>query len=291
MRILLRQWTVGIWVVLTGCSSVQHVTREVSPASPPATEVQAATEATVDGPPLEDHDVTHVSNAIPKVEPLSRYGNPPSYEVFGKRYKVMDKSHGYTEKGVASWYGKKFHGQRTSSGEPFDMFGMTAAHRSLPIPTYAKVKNLKNGKEVIVKVNDRGPFAKDRIIDLSYAAAKKLGFHDAGTAHVHVSAIDPNTWKKKEKEKEKNKAAIKKTTTTPQPIYLQLGAFNKKLSADELAKQASAFIAKHSAEKYHVHVMSDTMADHVLYRVRVGPIQDHTLAEKLKKQLNAMVVS
>ncbi|MBS0287092.1 MAG: septal ring lytic transglycosylase RlpA family protein [Proteobacteria bacterium] len=153
-----------------------------------------------DGPPESDIDVTHIPNATPKVEPLSRYGNPNKYEVFGKHYYTMPHSKGYAAEGTASWYGRKFHGQRTSSGEPYDMYGMTAAHRSLPLPTYAKVENLHNGKHVIVKINDRGPFVKGRLIDLSYAAAKKLGIHASGTGKVRITAIDPVHWHKQQKE-------------------------------------------------------------------------------------------
>lgn len=153
-----------------------------------------------DGPPELDIDVTHIPNATPKVEPLSRFGNPTKYEVFGKNYRTMPHSRGYAAEGTASWYGRKFHGQRTSSGEPYDMYGMTAAHRSLPLPTYAKIENLHNGKEVIVKINDRGPFVKDRLIDLSYAAAKKLGIHASGTGKVRITAIDPVAWHKQQKE-------------------------------------------------------------------------------------------
>lgn len=152
-----------------------------------------------DGPPESDIDVTHIPNATPKIEPLSRYGNPNKYEVFGKHYYTMPHSKGYAAEGTASWYGRKFHGQRTSSGEPYDMYGMTAAHRSLPLPTYAKVENLHNGKEVIVKINDRGPFVKGRLIDLSYAAAKKLGIHSTGTGKVRITAIDPTAWHKQQK--------------------------------------------------------------------------------------------
>lgn len=160
---------------------------------------EIAEEEEGDGPPDDDIDVTHIPNATPKLEPLSRYGNMPVYEVWGSRYKVMPHSKGYKAQGTASWYGKKFHGQRTSSGEKYDMYGMTAAHRSLPLPTYAKVKNLKNGKEVIVKINDRGPFVHDRLIDLSYAAAKKLGIHSTGTGKVQITAIDPSQWHKQNK--------------------------------------------------------------------------------------------
>lgn len=117
-------------------------------------------------------DVSHIPDAKPRYEPRSKYGNPDSYVVNGKRYYVMKSSSGYVERGVASWYGNKFHGRRTSSGETYNMYAMTAAHKSLPLPTYARVTNLQNGRSVVVKVNDRGPFLHNRIIDLSYAAAE-----------------------------------------------------------------------------------------------------------------------
>jgi rare lipoprotein A len=124
-------------------------------------------------------------------EPKSRYGNPSSYEVFDQRYFVLDKAEGYRERGGASWYGKKFHGRRTSSGEPYDMYEMTAAHRTLPLPSYVRVTHLGNGRSAIVRVNDRGPFHEDRIIDLSYAAAARLGITEAGHAPVEVEALAP----------------------------------------------------------------------------------------------------
>ncbi|MGB5735215.1 MAG: septal ring lytic transglycosylase RlpA family protein [Thiohalocapsa sp.] len=136
---------------------------------------------TSDGPP----------DAVPRVEPKARYGNMKSYVVYGKTYYPKQSSRGHVERGIASWYGPKFHGRKTSSGEPYDMHQMTAAHKTLPLPTYALVKNLENGRSAIVKVNDRGPFVGDRIIDLSYAAAKKLGVDQKGTARVEVVSIDP----------------------------------------------------------------------------------------------------
>ena len=128
-------------------------------------------------------------DAVPRPEARSRYGNGPLYEVFGQRYQVLDSSYGYVEQGVASWYGKKFHGRLTSSREPYDMYAMTAAHKSLPLPTYVEVRNLSNGRSVVVRVNDRGPFVKNRLIDLSYAAAQKLGIVRDGTGMVEVRAI------------------------------------------------------------------------------------------------------
>jgi len=129
-------------------------------------------------------------NVIPKVENYSKYGNPKTYKVFGVKYRTLETHIGYSEIGIASWYGKKFHGKLTSSREVYDMYKITAAHKSLPIPCYAKVTNLENNKSLIVRVNDRGPFKKGRIIDLSYAAAKKLDIVDEGTAQVLVEAID-----------------------------------------------------------------------------------------------------
>jgi rare lipoprotein A len=130
-------------------------------------------------------------DAVPRAEPKSKYGNPDSYVVFGKRYYTKDSAAGHVERGVASWYGPKFHGRRTSSGEPYNMYAMTAAHKTLPLPTYARVTNLGNGRSAVVKINDRGPFHGDRVIDLSYAAANKLGVVAEGTARVEVRAIDP----------------------------------------------------------------------------------------------------
>jgi rare lipoprotein A len=136
-------------------------------------------------------DLSNIPDAVPQVEPKSPYGNPESYVVFGRRYHTLDSSKGYVARGLASWYGPKFDGRRTSSGEPYDMYAMTAAHKTLPLPTYARVTNMENGRSAIVKVNDRGPFYGDRIIDLSYAAASKLGVVDNGTAMVEVRAINP----------------------------------------------------------------------------------------------------
>ena len=136
-------------------------------------------------------DLDQVPDAVPVAEPLSRYGNPEEYEVFGEKYRVMDSSEGYVAEGLASWYGEEFQGKPTSSGEPYDMYLMTAAHRTLPIPTYVEVTNLENGRVAVVRVNDRGPFHDDRIIDLSYVAARKLGVVGPGTARVRVRALEP----------------------------------------------------------------------------------------------------
>lgn len=144
-----------------------------------------------DGPGRSIPDASELPNATPKDVPRSRYGNPESYEVLGQRYHVMSDASGFHQRGIASWYGRKFHGQRTSSGEPYDMYAMTAAHKTLPLPSWVEVTNLDNGRKAVVKVNDRGPFAKGRIIDLSYAAATKLGVVSPGTAPVSIRVVGP----------------------------------------------------------------------------------------------------
>ena len=132
-----------------------------------------------------------VPDAVPRAEVKTRSGNPESYEVDGKEYHVLDTSRGYKQRGIASWYGQAFHGRRTSSGEPYDMYQMTAAHKTLPLPTYVQVTNLENGHTVVLRVNDRGPFVEERIIDVSYVAAQRLGMVGSGTARVEVVALDP----------------------------------------------------------------------------------------------------
>jgi rare lipoprotein A len=179
---------------------------------------------------------------------LARYGNQSPYTVLGKTYTVMPSNKGYQERGIASWYGSKFHGRRTSSGEPYDMHLATAAHKRLPLPTYAEVTNLDNGRKMIVKINDRGPFHDDRVIDLSYAAAIKLGVDRTGTARVDVRAIDVGMSKP---------AAVK----VPDGTFLQVGAFSKRKTADDLAGKMIA------AELKPVTVQRSRG----LYKVWIGP--------------------
>ena len=152
---------------------------------PPAGPVEAPPAAAAPAP------ISQVgADVIPKAEPRSRYGNPPFYDVYGKRYYVLSSSADYVERGVASWYGPGFHRVKTSTGELYDMYGMSAAHRTLPLPAYVRVTNLQNGRSVVVRVNDRGPFVGNRIIDLSYTAAAKLDMLRDGTAMVEVRSLD-----------------------------------------------------------------------------------------------------
>lgn len=178
---LLLAAVLGVALTTSGCFLQQRgQQRELPPREEPR---QSANEIPA--------DVANIPDAVPRDEPLSQYGNPESYTVYGETYQVLPTAQGYNERGYASWYGRKFHGRRTSSGEIYDMYQMTAAHRTLPLPTFVKVRNLENNRVITVRVNDRGPFHSDRIIDLSYAAAAKLGILDAGSAMVQVEAINP----------------------------------------------------------------------------------------------------
>ncbi|CDF82083.1 septal ring lytic transglycosylase RlpA family protein [Pseudomonas sp. QL9] len=145
-----------------------------------------------DGAPWWDVDVSRIPDAVPMPHNGPLKNNP--YTVLGKTYYPLNDARTYAVTGTASWYGTKFHGQATANGEMYDLYGMTAAHKTLPLPSYVRVTNLDNGKSVIVRVNDRGPFYSDRVIDLSFAAAKKLGYAEVGTARVKVEGIDPVRW-------------------------------------------------------------------------------------------------
>ncbi|MCS2609407.1 septal ring lytic transglycosylase RlpA family protein [Halomonas dongshanensis] len=200
---------VALAVLISGCAGQQQTQRVASDdtdfpsASTPSSSSSAANDRQTaggryamsgDAYPVEPPDVTQVPDAEPRIEPRSSAGNRSTYEVWGETYHVLPDARGYTRQGTASWYGEKFHGYATSNGEIYDMYKMSAAHRSLPLPTFARVTSLSNGRSVIVRVNDRGPFHSDREIDLSYAAAARLGILDNGTGRVKVEAIDPERW-------------------------------------------------------------------------------------------------
>ncbi len=228
-----------------------------------------------DGAPARRLDPNSIPTAVPRVEPLSRRGNPDSYVVNGRRYYVLNDSHGYTEQGIASWYGTKFHGRTTSSGEPYDMYAMTAAHKSLPLPTYVEVTNLRNGRQIIVKVNDRGPFHGNRIIDLSYAAATKLGILGEGTGLVQVRAINPGL------------RPVAAMTSSPTPrvesqaldLFIQVGAFSSESTALRLQSRLSAPLNR------DVRIQQASVGGRPIYRVQVGPLASVQLADNVTEQL------
>lgn len=219
-----------------------------------------------DGPPKGTVDLSKVKEPIPKKEPLSHYGNPTSYVINGHRYHVLKSSEGYHQQGIASWYGTKFNGHLTSTREMYDMLAMTAASPILPLPTYVKVTNLDNHRQTIVRVNDRGPFHSGRILDLSYAAASKLGMLQKGTAHVRVDAITSSV----------------KTHSKVAPYYVQVGAFNDYAYAQSLAKKL------HTLLKCSVQVLSTQGSSdikHTVWRVQVGPLKTLPQSKKIQEIL------
>ena len=175
-------------------------------------------------------NVDSIPDAVPKSEPRSAHGNPAFYDVLGRRYFVLPSAQGYTERGVASWYGPTFHGESTSNGERYDMYGMTAAHKTLPLPTYARVTNLKNGRSIVVRINDRGPFVANRLIDLSYTAASKLDMLREGTTLVEVHTLTPD-----------EPDNLTRTSESPPPtLYVQVGAFSDERNASRAVERLHA---------------------------------------------------
>jgi rare lipoprotein A len=217
--------------------------------------------------PIENRTKT-VNPTIIKVPPeitRSKSGNPTSYVVFGKRYYVMDNAHGFVERGVASWYGKKFHGRKTSSGEVYDMHAMTAAHKKLPLPSYVRVVNIENGRSIVVKVNDRGPFVGDRIIDLSFAAATKLGLIEPGTGEVEISVL--NSPKSEERPVIRMIPLVEKVAEDV-PLFVQVGSFGVELNAQNLVQRL------HDSNEPSAKVYKLTNVQRTFYRVRLGPLYD-----------------
>lgn len=215
-------------------------------------------------------NLANIPNAVPKAEPLSKYGNKPVYSVDGETYHVLKSSAGYDAKGIASWYGVKFNGRRTSSGEPYDMYGMTAASKVLPLPTYVRVTNLDNGRQVVVKVNDRGPFHQNRIIDLSYTAAYKLGVLPTGTALVRVQAISSHT---------PYQEAVTHVQPSHPKIYLQVAALSNHKNAELLVQRLQRQV------KEPVILRTAGTNSHPIYRVQIGPLSDVSLSDALYKKI------
>ncbi len=237
-------------------------------------------------------------DAVPRPEPRSRYGNGPVYEVFDKTYRVMDSGSGYKERGVASWYGKKFHGRLTSNREPYDMYAMTAAHKTLPLPTYVRVRNLRNNRSIIVRVNDRGPFVHNRIIDLSYAAALKLDMVRDGTSLVEVTAIsfDDPPGDRPVRVVEPAQPPAPKPAPAPDPettpeiqkyseIFVQVGAFGDRANAE---RRRSALLSGGIGGTF---IFADEAATPPMYRVRIGPIDGVNDYDALVRKLEALGIS
>ncbi len=204
-------------------------------------------------------DILAIPDAVPHAEPRSKFGNPPFYDVLGRRYYVLGSALGYDERGVASWYGPTFHGENTAMGETYDMYAMTAAHKTLPLPCYVRVTNLRNGLSVVVRINDRGPFVANRLIDLSYTAAAKLDMLRDGTAFVEVQALVPGV--------PAAEPLTRASESPPPALFVQVGAFANEDNAWRLyarlraAGFANAFVLARPENAR-------------LFRVRLGPLSD-----------------
>ena len=247
----------------TACSITAP--RPAPPAAPAPQPVAPSPPPAVDALP----------DAVPRAEPRSAHGNPPFYDVLGHRYYVLAVPDGYLERGVASWYGPTFHGGSTSSGEQYDMYAMTAAHKTLPLPCYARVTNLRNGRSVVVRINDRGPFVANRLIDLSYSAAAKLDMIRDGTSLVEVRTLTASV-----------PDVLTRTSAQPPPaLYVQAGAFADQHNAQRLLARLQAagleraFIALPLQDGAH------------LYRVRLGPVQSVAQFDELSARLTALGIA
>jgi len=218
-------------------------------------------------------DTSTIPDAVPIYEPITKAGNKSPYTQFGKTYHLLPTSEGYRETGIASWYGSKFHGRLTSNGEIYNMYGMTAAHKTLPIPTYVRVTNLDNNRSVVLKVNDRGPFHESRIIDISYVAALKLGFADQGTAPVLVEALQPSS--ATQNNNKKPPITAQRPSAMPSGHYLQAGSFDSEQSAKQLAAKVGK-LTNYPVSTYHRDAV---------FKVWIGPIAESAELNLIKRRL------
>ena len=240
-----------------------------------------------DRPPRQDRDISAIPDAVPKIEPITQAGNKTPYRVLGQTYHLLSDNRGYKARGIASWYDTKLHGKKTSNGETYNMFAMSAAHKTLRMPAYVRVTNIDNGRQVVVRVNDRGPFLHDRLIDLSYAAAKKLGYADSGFARVDIEYIDPLAQQAQSQQQPQSQTQAQPVPPLPQlkerPMasgaYLQLAAF----STAKPALQMQARVRKLSA--HSVLMMINEGGKGLLYKVLVGPLDGPAEQQRLKQLL------
>jgi rare lipoprotein A len=260
-------------LAISGCSTISRV-EPPPPASAPAKGAYYKDDGPGANPPA---DLAAIPDPVPRLEPLHRFANRP-YQVFGKDYVPGAQLAPFRQTGVASWYGRRYHGAPTSSGERYDMYAMSAAHPTLPIPSYARVTNLANRRSVVVRINDRGPFHAERIIDLSYTAAWKLGYADAGNARVEVEALLPGTSAPSQEARKPEPVQEAKTQTGG--IFLQLGAFS----------------AREAAENFRVRVyrelawLSDAIqvnAGGAVFRLHLGPYRSQEEARSIADRIQA----
>jgi len=277
-------WTLALVsaLVLAGCAS-----------APPQTDHSSRYTISQDRAPSGHFDASGLTDARPVYEAPKKAGNKSPYSVWGKQYSVLESNDDYVSRGIASWYGEKFHGHKTSNGETFDMYEMSAAHKSLRIPSYAKVTNLDNGRSVIVRVNDRGPFHSGRLIDLSYAAAKKLGYQARGTARVEVAAItirpdgtmflagQPFLPGEAVGQPESSVVASGQMAGDNRALFVQLGSFSNRDPAEKLLSRARAVLT----DPMRVRAIDTDSGRY--HRVQVGPFDSEDSARRTQGILKA----
>jgi rare lipoprotein A len=298
---MMRRRDIGLLILLlaSGCSQFPEQPKDNRPWGPPSANLPPPT-PTGDHGPAQPVDVSKVQDAVPTDVTPSRSGNPQSYTVLGKTYTLVPSCKGYHDRGIASWYGLQFHGGRTSDGETYDMYAMTAANKVVPIPCYARVTNLKNGKSVIVKINDRGPFVENRLIDLSYAAASKLEMLGPGTALVDVTAVGPGDLPPPVANAPPAAsvaaavvalppaASLTPAQTASPPVggapqvYLQVGAYATRANADTVVTKLGG------AGVEHAFILPAQDGARTLYKVRIGPLADVDSVDKLTSRLKEL---
>ena len=268
-------YLMAILAVIDACSS----------ASPPPAKNPNAGRYSImqDRAPEKPIDIINIPEVVPEPVVRTIAGNRSPYTVLGNSYFVLPSEEGYSERGIASWYGEKFHGHKTSNGEVFDMYQVSAAHKSLPIPSFLRVTNLDNNRSIIVRVNDRGPFHGNRIIDLSYAAALKLGYADIGTARVQLDSIITEKLSSGSVSRGNiEPKALSSVSRVLKDQYLQIAALSSRASATELLANVEEVID----EPVFINIMKDPTGK-TLYRVRVGPIGDLAELENISRKLVA----
>ncbi len=274
-RVLRNSGLLVTLMLLAACASTPDDRR--SAERPPA-EVDHSARYTIDQDraPTVPLNRANVREIVPVPETRTMAGNFSPYTVNGRTYTVMASEEGYAETGYASWYGEKFHGHLTSNGEIYDMYQVSAAHTRLPIPSYVKVTNLENNRELVVRVNDRGPFHDDRIIDLSYAAAYLLGFSDQGTARVHVEALIPSL-------ENQGYHSRQPTLAGGGGQFLQVGAFSDRSTAERALQTVQSMTTR----PVFIRSVETDNTRHTLHRVRVGPIADPQEVSRIKALITA----
>jgi len=269
-------------LAVAGCGTLSRTESPPSPAPAAASPAKGAYYKD-DGPGANaPANLAAIPDAVPKAEPLNRFANRP-YQALGRDYTPMTQPVPFRQSGVGSWYGRRYHGAKTSSGEVYDMYAMTAAHPTLPIPSYVRVTNPANGRSVVVRVNDRGPFLADRIIDLSYVAAWKLGYVDAGSARVEVESILPGR-------------PVPAATVAPAPVPVPVPAATVAGEAKGIYLQLGAFSSQEGADNFRVRIYRDLawlsetiqiVPAGAFYRLHLGPYRSQDEARPVADRIQA----